>query len=81
MPPSVRGWVGGTSWYTTATLPYRQGFLLQYSDEAEDALETGILPSVNLTELCAIEPIQDLPAQESNRYFDRLMIDPAYQVK
>ena len=80
-PPSVRGWVGGTSWYTTATLPYRQAFLVQYADEAEDALESGMLPAVELTELCAIAPVSDLPDHEHPRYFDKLMLDPAYQVK
>ena len=80
-PPSVRGWVGGTSWYTTATLPYRQVFLIQYSDEAEDALESGALPGVDLTKLCAVDPVGDLPALDHHRYFDLLMIDPAYQVK
>ena len=80
-PPSVRGWVGGTSWYTTATLPYRQAFLVQHADEAEDALESGLLPSVEIAELCAVDPVSDLPAHDHPRYFDKLMLDPAYQVK
>ena len=56
-------------------------FLIQYADEAEDALESGVLPGVDLTELCAVEPVGNLPAVDHNRYFDKLMIDPAYQVK
>lgn len=70
-PPNVKGWPGGLAWYTTATLPARDGFvrsLLRHSQNANPDL------------LLAVNPVGQLPANDNRRYGPMLLQDPAYQV-
>ncbi len=79
-PPNVRGWLGGTTWITSATLPTRHAFLLDLWQGVE---KTATAAADRLTPLLLPLPAAGpAPAGEGPRArLRRLLLDPAFQLK
>ena len=79
-PPNVKGWAGGTRWYTTATLPARQSFI---SQQMENVREYGDFSGQPLTAatVLAVPAAQTLPETNTDDYLDLVFSDPAFQLK
>ncbi len=79
-PPNVQGWLGGTTWITSATLVARNAFLLDVWGSAE---KTAMAPADQLTRLLLPLPAATpAPAGEEPRaHLRRLLLDPAFQLK
>ena len=79
-PPNVQGWLGGTTWITSATLAARNAFLLDVWGSAE---KTAMAPADRLTRLLLPLPAATpAPAGEEPRaHLRRLLLDPAFQLK
>ncbi|MDP7650573.1 MAG: DUF1800 domain-containing protein [Rhodospirillales bacterium] len=79
-PPNVRGWPGGTTWITSATLPARHAFLLDVWQSAE---KTAIAPAGRLAPLLLPLPaaVPVIAGEGPHARQRRLLLDPAFQLK
>lgn len=74
-PPNVKGWSGGLSWYSSATIPPRE-FI---SEQA--ALNSNISALPDLELLLATENYGTISNADSTTYLRDILLDPAFQVK
>ena len=74
-PPNVKGWQGGKAWYASASIYYRELFVVRFLKWQKVSL-VRTLPET----LLSVNSVASLPDKNHAHYLSLVMNDPAYQV-